>query len=63
MPSSIFAKKNQRQSDQGMFAMMMATNPHFAEFVRENQDLTPEQIMEKYNVDPNLLGRFLSERR
>lgn len=63
MPSSIFAKKNQRQSDQGMFAKMMATNPQFAEFVKENQGLTPEQIMDKYNVDPNLLGRFLSERR
>ena len=63
MPSSIFAKKNQRQNDQSMFAMMMATNPRFAEFVRENQGLTPEQIMGKYNVDPNLLGRFLSERR
>lgn len=36
---------------QVMFNNMMQSNPQFAQFINDNQGMTPEQIASKYGVD------------
>ena len=66
MPSSLFRKKgmlSKPDNVNAMFSSLMNSNPQFANFVRENANLTPEQIADKYGVNPDILGRLLNGRR
>ena len=66
MPSSLFRKKgmlSKQDNVNAMFSSLMNSNPQFANFVRENANLTPEQIADKYGVNPDILGRLLNGRR
>lgn len=66
MPSSLFRKKgmlSKPDNANAMFSSLMNSNPQFASFVRENANLTPEQIADKYGVNPDMLGRLLNGRR
>ena len=46
-----------------VFNTLMNSNPQFAKFVNENKNLTPEQITQKYGIDPSLLKLFNIERK
>ena len=38
---------------------LMQNNPQFADFVRQNQGKSPQQIAADYGVDYNLISQFL----
>lgn len=38
-----------------LFDQMVKTNPQFADFVKQNQGKTPEQIAQEYGIDFSLL--------
>ena len=67
MSSSLF--NNEKNSlfgserSEGMFATLMNTNPAFANFVKDNQGLSAQQILEKYNISPKAFEDFINERR
>ena len=44
---------------QAAFNSMMSNNPQFAQFVRENQGRTPEQIAQAYGVDFNEVRQLI----
>lgn len=46
-----------------VFNTLMNSNPQFAKFVNENKNNTPEQIMNRYGIDPSLLKLFNIERK
>lgn len=58
--TSLFGSENQSE---GMFNTLMNTNPAFANFVRDNQGLSAQQILEKYNISPKAFEDFINERR
>ena len=37
---------------------MLQNNKEFQDFVRENQGLNEQQIMQKFGLDPNILSLF-----
>lgn len=41
------------------FDSLMRTNPRFADFVRQNQGKTPEQIASEHGIDVNLLRQLV----
>lgn len=43
----------------GFARQMMQNNPQFADFVRQNQGKTAQQIATEYGVDLGLLSNFL----
>lgn len=53
----------QGKNPNGLYEMLMKNNPQFARFVNENKNLTPEQITQKYGIDPSLLKLFNIERK
>lgn len=44
---------------QGVYNQMMANNPQFAQFVRENQGKTPEQIAKEHGINPDMIKQFM----
>lgn len=44
-----------------MFNQMLKSNPQFAEFVRVNQNKSPEQIAMDYNLNPAILENILKK--
>jgi len=44
---------------QDMAAQLLSTNPQFAEFMRNNQGKTPEQVAQENGIDFNVVKRFL----
>ncbi len=45
----------QNGNPQQIFENMINTNPQFRQFVQENKDLTPQQMCQKFGVDPSIL--------
>lgn len=46
--------------DPSAFArQMMASNPSFADFVRQNQGKSPEQIAQEHGIDWNAIRQFM----
>lgn len=45
---------------QGMYEQLMRTNPQFADFVRQNQGKTPEEIAREHGIDYGMIQRFLN---
>lgn len=41
---------------QQMLNNMLSSNPQFQKFVNENKDLSPQQICQKFGVDPSILN-------
>lgn len=48
-----------RQNANAIFQQMMNNNPQFAQFVRENEGKTAEQIAADYGINPALLNNLL----
>ena len=44
---------------QDLFNNLMQTNPNFAEFVRKNQNKSPEQIAADYGVDLSVIRKLI----
>ena len=44
---------------QGMYEQLMRTNPQFADFVRQNQGKTPEEIAKEHGIDYGMIQKFL----
>lgn len=41
---------------QKMLNNMLSSNPQFRQFVNENKDLTPQQVCQKFGVDPSIIN-------
>ena len=48
---------------QAVFDNLMRSNPRFAEFVRQNQGKTPEQIAAENNIDMDQIRSLLGSQR
>lgn len=46
----------QSSDPQKVFEEMLNNNPQFKKFVEENKDLTPQQMCQKYGVNPAILN-------
>lgn len=43
---------------QELYDNMLKTNPQFAQFVKDNEGKTPEEIAKANNIDPAVLSLF-----
>lgn len=48
-----------KSNPQEMFNSMMQSNPQFAEFVKANQNKTPQEIAQAYGIDLDAISNFM----
>lgn len=60
-PNNIFGLINdlKRGNPQQIFNNMMNGNPRFAQFVRDNQGMSPNQIAQKYGVNIGAINNLM----
>ena len=62
----LFARLNQIKGlmsgdPQAMYQQMMQSNPQFAQFVRDNQGKSPEQIAAEHGIDMGQVRQFFGK--
>lgn len=55
-PVQMVLSMMQGSDPQQVFNSMLNSNPQFKKFVDENKGLSPQQLCQKYGVDPSILN-------